>query len=300
MTEIKETEIKQGLDVTMSRTQLTARQTNILLCGITKLIVELDVNKIEIDRQYKANFSRADLPRYKDAKELKEDIKKLYSLSIFLPDGITELRPITKKTVYQDGKVNLWLSGEYLKAFADKTKGYSVFDLIDIYKLNTKPSKRLFEILSAYKNRKVKVLEIEAIELFKMIGVSNSRLGRKKQNIDEIIKPSIAQINKKTLLHVNFTDRKNGRQMILIFSVKENKKTAPSLYSLENTPLSQIQKVCVKRMKDLQFTAKQIFETISQNKHEHFNKWWYTNQPHFKTDWSDEIARGKYYNTVKK
>ena len=316
--------VRQPIEIVMSGNQFTGNQLNILYRGITQLSV--DPSTIEDERIYPVTFNRSDLPRINETINLKTDLEALQGLKIekilgywknekgeMEPEWET-LIPFPKVGYEHGGVIKLYFIGEYVRELLKLKDGYAVFHILEMFKLQGKHPKKLFEIFSAYKNRNSKRYVVEATVLRNTLGVGDKFINRNQEFFDRIIIPALRQINDKTSIEVKAAYTKTSRKVkgFYTFDVEHKNKAAeveqkPKAHQITleegiakaQKELTQSQEIAKRRALDLDFTTKQIAEILRPDRVEWFNKWWFNNQSEIKGGWTSEIARGKYYATVK-
>lgn len=316
--------IRQPIEIVMSGNQFTGSQLNILYRGITQL--NIDSSTIEDERIYPVTFNRADLPRVNETSNLKSDLEALQGLKIekilgYWENGQGEMEPewetlipFPKVGYEKGGIIKLFFIGEYVRELLKLKDGYAVFHILEMFKLQGKHPKKLFEIFSAYKNRESKRYEVETTVLRHTLGVGNKFINKNQEFFDRVIIPAVKQINEKTSIEVKaaYTKTTRKRKGFYTFDVEHKNKATevdqkPKARQMtieegiENAQkeLTQTQIIAKRRAQNLSFTAKQIEEILRPDRVEWFNKWWFNNQSEIKGNWTAEIARGKYYGTVK-
>ncbi len=215
----------------------------------------------------------------------------------------------------ENGVITINIRGRYVYPFSRLSSGYSVYAIKEYLSLNGHFPKRLFEMFSSYANRKINTLIVEVEILKRQLGVGDKYIGRPIDFKRKAILPALEQINEKTSLSINFSTKRERRKTMFCFAVeykdKVDKNTGTQrINEPHQTPvregvernkkeLNQTQEIAKRRAQDLDFTTKQIEEILRPDRVEWFNKWWFNNQSEIKGNWTAEIARGKYYGTIK-
>jgi len=110
-----------------------------------------------------------------------------------------------------------------LKPYLLMLKGaYTKYQLINIIKLSSIYSIRIYELLKQYENIGMRILKIDELHLF--LGLKNKKYN-KYSDLKRIIIRAQQEISKKTDLNFNFSEYKDGRKVISItFYIKKNKQ----------------------------------------------------------------------------
>lgn len=220
---------KENTLITSSRTELSLQQLRILAYLISKIkpgdaegtIYEFDISEfLKVCGKDNNGFYYG---------SIKEDIKSIKDISSWI-----EVNPSTGEEVLfswldkvviirKTGKVRVSFHSSVTPYLFDLTDHFTVYNLRNVLCLSSKYSFRLYEIFTAYKYKKVYIVQIE--ELKKRIGAENYKLfGNLKQRI---LDPSVKEINEYTDLNVTMEVRKINKQAdSLVFTIEEKEHSA--------------------------------------------------------------------------
>lgn len=252
--------VRESYEFVHAKNGLTEIQMNMFFRALTKF--DLNPDEIDIERRYRVEFQRSEIPRISHTKTLEDELKGLQNVRIerVLPSGGWEcLIPFPKVGEYQDGTIQIWFDGEYLKPILEQKKGYSVFHIAEMFSLTGGHAKRLFEIFCSYKNRSIKTFDFSIETIKEILGVSDKYENNPSMFLKMVILPALQQINKKTSVTVKgiYRRRKGRAPGAILFSVERRNpeieqtppETQPAPAELApviapQTPLNEKQQSC--------------------------------------------------------
>lgn len=294
--------VRESYEFVHANNGLSPIQINMFCRALTKFTIKPE--DIDIERRYRVEFQRSEIPKVESVKKLTEELKALQDMRVerVLPSGGWErLIPFPKIGEYENGTIQIWFDGEYLKPILEQKQGYSVFHIAEMFSLNGRHSKRLFEIFCNYKNRKIATFDFEIELLKEMLGIPNSYKDSPSMFLRKVIIPSLEQINDKTSIKVNaiYERRKGRRPGRVLFSVEhqdnyielekpekiellqkteEPKEEQPQQQTIFETPLNEKQHNCVTWLIDKGFTRAQAHNCAhNEETMKLFYKWRYDN-----------------------
>ena len=242
--EIKEY-IRENKHLVYSTTGFSGMQMNMFVKSLTKF--DLNPDEIELDRKYPVEFQRSEIPlQGYTAKKIREELEALNDISIRsnTPNsGWTRLKPFPKVGEYNNGTIQIWFDGEYLKPLLElkESEGWAVFLVAEMFSLQGRYPKKLFEILSSVKNRNNIREEFEINTLKSILGLENKYKDNPGMFMKKIIYPAVDQINEKTSIDVKVAykrRRRNVNPAMIIFEVGKAKKVTETIEKLEEQTTS--------------------------------------------------------------
>jgi plasmid replication initiation protein len=297
--------LRKSNSLVFSRQDFSGVQRNFIyqLLATATLPVE-DVNPNMI---YEFTFYRKDIPRINDTEMLKQELEAMTDRKIsWLSDDREEFGTIVPfpSVEYDHGEIKIGVFGKYLSELLElKVKdGYSVFSVLEMFSLNGRHPKRLFEMFSSYKNRNIKRFEIEVKLLKKLLGIEHKYEGRNTEFYKVVILPAVKQINEKTSVNVTTANIKGTKRKPAEFvfdverevenpiddtsseSKKEKKGSVVQGDLMHDSPLNDKQQKAHDYLVRYGFTSGQAYNCVYNEKAmKLFYQWHYTldkNQPY--------------------
>lgn len=158
--------------------------------------------------------------------ELKDAGKRLFERKISLVDRdtnhVTLLRWVSLVRYHKrQGRMTLHFSPELLPFISELRARFTSYPLSAVAALSTSFAIRLFEILAQYRTLKKRVVSVDQLRLW----LDCTETFKRFTDFDRwVIRPSIEQINERTMLNVQAERRKSGRQVTEIeFQIGEDK-----------------------------------------------------------------------------
>ncbi|MEF8811581.1 MAG: replication initiation protein [Bacteroidales bacterium] len=223
--------VRENKHLTLATTGFSGIQMNMFIRAVTKF--DLNPENIENERRYLVEFQRSEVPlQGYQASKIEEELKALQDITITSnsESGWSRLKPFPKVGEYNkgDGTIQIWFDGEYLKPILElkKKEGWAVFLVAEMFSLQGRHSKKLFEIFSGYKNRNKTRLEYDVAILKKILGIPDKYKNNPGLFMKKVVHPAVDQINEKTSIQVNAChERKKGkRPTMVIFDVYRKEK----------------------------------------------------------------------------
>jgi hypothetical protein len=220
--------IRESNDLVFATTGFTGIQMNMFFRALTRF--DLKPEDIEEERRYLVEFQRNEIPRVDKTKKLEAELDGLQEITIKsnTEGGWNKLKPFPKVGEYSNGTIQIWFDGEYLKPILElkEEKGYAVFLIVEMFSLQGKHAKKLFEIFSSYKNRNNTRFEYEISALKQILGIPDKYKDNPGMFMKKVVYPSVEQVNEKTRLMVNAAyRRKRGKHpAMVVFDVHKQEK----------------------------------------------------------------------------
>lgn len=294
--------IRENKNIVLATTGFTGIQANLFYRSLSKC--ELEPKDIKNDKIYGFEFHRSEIPRINKVETLKKELKKLQDIAI---ESNTEtnwsrIKPFPKIGEYQDGLIQIWFLGEFLKPILElkKETGWATMLLAEIFSLNGAYPKKLYSIFSSVKNLNNTRLEYEIEVLKKILNVVDKYKHNPSMFMKMVIYPAIKQINEKTSIHVKtiYKSKRGLKAGMVIFDVskkskleiKKQNESSPEAEPVEPNELKMKQYFdnafnddrhyrCYMHLKDLGFLPQQAYNCANKlETMKLFFKWKHDNQ----------------------
>lgn len=133
---------------------------------------------------------------------------------------------------YRKGVIEMTMFADVIPHFLELRNGYSDVYIRESLGLEHFNKKRLYELLSAYKNRNISIWEdVSDTELKGYLGMKETEYrGRPSQFEKQIISVCVNAINEKTSINVTYTRHKDGGEWFTTFTVKDKKPAQKSKF----------------------------------------------------------------------
>lgn len=280
--------IKQPNLIVFAKQNFSATQKDIMTLAISQLdlgVVQKDLFQnqlITVTAKMLSEVSRKDYTR------LKTECKSLNQKQIEISDDEKEefefIIPFPK-VKYQKGVIELTMLAEVAQQFLQLKLGYSEVYIRESLSLDSFSKKRLYELLSSYKNRNINVWNVYDKELIELLDATKSYKSRPKQFDNEVIALSVDAINELTSLRVKYTREKVERGVWLTSFQVENKQPKAAVKKFNPAALDEKSARCLEWLKKLGVNAK-YHQKIIENCQPDFWKWMNSNK--------DNLKEGKF------
>lgn len=235
--------IRENKHLILSTTGFSGMQMNFFVRALTKF--DFKPEDIEDERRYLVEFQRSEVPLdgYK-ASKIAEELQALQDITIRSnsESGWSSLKPFPKVGEYNDGSgtIQIWFDGEYLKPILElkEKEGWAVILVAEMFSLQGRHAKKLFELFSSAKNKNQTRLEYEVDILKKILGIPDKYKNNPGLFMKKVVYPAVEQINKKTSIKVEVAkrNRKGKTPSMVIFDVKRKEKLTKSEKKEINKP----------------------------------------------------------------
>lgn len=292
--------IRENKHLILSTTGFSGVQMNLFIRALTKF--DLKPENIEQERRYLVEFQRSEVPLdgYR-ASKIEEELQALQNITIKSnsDSGWSSLKPFPKVGEYSDGSgtIQIWFDGEYLKPILElkEKEGWAVILVAEMFSLQGRHVKKLFELFSSAKNKNQTRLEYDVAVLKTILGIPYKYKNNPGLFMKMVIYPAIDQINEKTSISVAATKRnKKGKTpTMVIFDVHKKEKVNSSEKKEIDTPdrseqtdeqrriskyFNEKQMKCYNTLIDRGFTKQQAFNCANKKETmELFFRWQYNN-----------------------
>jgi hypothetical protein len=278
--------IKQPNLIVFARQNFSAVQKDIMTLAISQLdlgVVQKDLFQnqlITVTAKMLSEMSRKDYTR------LKLECKSLNQKQIEISDDEKEefefIIPFPK-VKYKKGVIELTMLAEVAIQFLELKTKYSEIYIRESLSLDTFSKKRLYELLSSFKNRNINIWKVSTKELIDLLDVSKSYKNRPKQFETIVVTPSVDAINELTSLRVKYTHEKIEKGIWCTTFQVENKNTKTAIKKFNPSSLDEKSARCLKELKELGVNAN-MHQTIVEQHQDAFWKWKAVNRENLKTE----------------
>lgn len=220
--------LRENIHLVYSTAEFSEVQMNLFFVGLNH--IDLKPNDVEDDRIYRVEFHRSEIPRYSEKEDIEKELETLNDIKIIstTESGWTSLKPFPKVGAYNQGTIQIWFLGEYLRPILKlkKKEGWAVFLVAEMLSLRGYHAKKLFSIFAAVKNRIKTRLEHELDYLKRVLGIPDKYKGNPGMFMKMVVYPAVNQINEKTSIHVDaeYRKKKGAHPAMVIFDVKRQEK----------------------------------------------------------------------------
>lgn len=224
--------IRQPNLIVFAKQNFSATQKDIMTLAISQLdlgVVQKDLFQnqlITVTAKMLSEVSRKDYTRLKT--ECKSLNQKQIEISNDEKEEFEFIIPFPK-VKYQKGIIELTMLAEVAQQFLQLKLGYSEVYIRESLSLDSFSKKRLYELLSSYKNRNINVWNVYDKELIELMDATKSYKSRPKQFDNEVIALCVDAINELTSLRVKYTREKVERGVWLTSFRVENKQPKASI-----------------------------------------------------------------------
>ena len=280
--------IKQPNLIVFSKQNFSATQKDIMTLAISRL----DEGKIQKDlfqnQLITVTAKMLSEISQKDYIRLKTECKSLNTKQIEISDDANEsfcfIVPFPM-VEYKKGIITLTMLAPVAQQFLELKTKYTEIYIRESLSLDTFTKKRLYELLSSYKNRNINVWNVYDKELIELLDATKSYKSRPKQFENEIITSCVDAINQLTSLRVKYTREKVERGVWLTTFVVENKQPKAAIKKFNPAALDEKSARCLEWLKKLGVNAK-YHQKIIENCQPEFWKWMNSNK--------DNLKEGKF------
>ena len=280
--------IKQPNLIVFSKQNFSATQKDIMTLAISRL----DEGKIQKDlfqnQLITVTAKMLSEISQKDYIRLKTECKSLNTKQIEISDDANEsfcfIVPFPM-VEYKKGIITLTMLAPVAQQFLELKTKYTEIYIRESLSLDTFTKKRLYELLSSYKNRNINVWNVYDKELIELLDATKSYKSRPKQFENEIITSCVDAINQLTSLRVKYTREKVERGVWLTTFVVENKQPKAAIKKFNPAALDEKSARCFEWLKKLGVNAK-YHQKIIENCQPDFWKWMNSNK--------DNLKEGKF------
>ena len=174
---------------------------------------------------------------------------------------------------------------EVAQQFLQLKLGYSEVYIRESLSLDTFTKKRLYELLSSYKNRNVNVWKVSDKELVELLDCAKMYSSRPKEFEERILAVCVDAINELTSLRVKYTHEKIEKRVWITTFQVENKQPKATIKKFNPAALDEKSARCFEWLKKLGVNAK-YHQKIIENCQPEFWKWMNSNK--------DNLKEGKF------
>lgn len=282
--------IKQPNLIVFSKQNFSATQKDIMTLAISRL----DEGKIQKDlfQNQLITVTAKMLSEVSGVKydRLKTECKHLNTKQIEISDDANEkfcfIVPFPM-VEYNKGTITLTMLAPVAQQFLELKLGYSEIYIRESLSLDTFTKKRLYELLSSYKNRNINVWNVYDKELIELLDATKTYKSRPKQFENEIITSCVDAINELTSLKVKYSREKVERGVWLTSFHVENKHPKITTKVFNPAALDEKSARCLEWLKKLGVNAK-YHKRIIEGCQPDFWKWMNNNK--------DNLKEGKFKN----
>lgn len=212
--------VRKPNSLVFSRQDFSGIQRNFIYQLLS--VATLPPEDVDNDRIYRFSFNRKDIPRIHSTEVLRKELEAMTDRKIsWISENGEEFSVMVPfpSVDYNHGEIKIGVFGKYLSELLElKAKeGYSVFSIIEMFSLDGRHPKRLFEMFSSYKNRNIKRFEVEVKLFKKMLSIEDKYEGRNTQFFKSIVLPAVNQINEKTSIIVQAANKKGTKTKPAVF-----------------------------------------------------------------------------------
>lgn len=229
--------------IVLSSQSYTAMQKDIFTLAISQMEVGLNINKdlfenqiVTVPLKMLSKFSERNYTR------LKEECKDMQKKGIEISDDANqsfEFVAVFPRIKYKDGVITLTMFLDVAEKFLELKNGYSTYYIRESLSLDTFNKKRLYEILSVFKNREYPEWFVLDSELKTLLGIVKTKekndkeepkdrfKGRHKEFQERVIELSVNAINDQTSLFISYKREKKDGEWGTRFFIK-NKLQLPA------------------------------------------------------------------------
>lgn len=280
--------IKQPNLIVFAKQNFSAIQKDIMTLAISQLdlgVVQKDLFQNQLITLKAKMLSEVSGKHYT---RLKSECKSLNQKQIEISDDEKEefefIIPFPK-VKYQKGVIELTMLAEVAQQFLQLKLGYSEVYIRESLSLDTFTKKRLYELLSSYKNRNVNVWKVSDKELVEILDCTPILKSRPKQFEERVLAICTNDINELTSLRVKYTREKIDKGAWFTTFQVENKQPKATLKKFNPAALDEKSARCFEWLKKLGVNAK-YHQKIIENCQPDFWKWVNSNK--------DNLKEGKF------
>lgn len=281
---IEQETIKQPNLIVFARQNFSAVQKDIMTLAISQLdlgVVQKDLFQnqlITVTAKMLSEMSRKDYTR------LKLECKSLNQKQIEISDDKNEefefIIPFPK-VKYKKGIIELTMLAEVAQQFLQLKLGYSEVYIRESLGLDTFTKKRLYELLSSYKNRNINTWNVSDKELVEILDCAKMYGSRPKEFEEKILLTCTDAINNLTSLRVKYTHEKIGKGSWLTTFQVENKHPKTAIKMLNPASLDEKSARCLAWLEKAGVNAN-MHQIIIEQYQEAFWKWHFINKENLK------------------
>lgn len=282
--------IKQPNLIVFAKQNFSAVQKDIMTLAISQLdlgVVQKDLFQNQLISLKAKMLSEVSGKHYT---RLKAECKSLNQKQIEISDDEKEefefIIPFPK-VKYQKGVIELTMLAEVAQQFLQLKLGYSEVYIRESLSLDTFTKKRLYELLSSYKNRNVNIWKISDKELVELLDCAKMYSSRPKEFEERILAICIDAINELTSLQVKYTHEKIEKRVWVTTFQVVNKQTKVAQKKFNPASLDEKSARCFEWLKKMGVNAK-YHQKIIENYQSEFWKWIAANK--------DNLKEGKFKN----
>lgn len=165
-------------------------------------------------------------------------------------------------------KIEIDINKRILPLFMELTEQFTQYSLKEFLSLNSKHSKRIYQLLKQYENIGERTINID--DLKKFLEIENNKSYNRFYNFEKrVLETTKNDINSLTTLNINFEKEKQGKEVVAVtFKMKktvevEKEEVKETRNELINRYLKHYK---VKYIKDLDEVGKKFLDTALQSK----------------------------------
>lgn len=282
--------------IVLSNQSYSSLQKDIFTLAISQLEVGIDVNKdLFQNTTVCVPIKMLTQMSEKNYKRLKSECEKMSEKRIVISDDAKqkfEIITVFPRIVYNKNIIELTMFADVAERFMELKKGYSAYYIQESLSLNTYNKKRLYEILSIFKNRDYPEWFCLDSDLKLLLGIVDKKggedkyKGRHTQFAEKIIGLSINSINEQTSLFISYKrEQKEGEWGTRFFIKNKLTISTPKKEPLDEylSKLDDKQQRLYNKLKDIKVRIDMI-KTILENDSfiSQSFKWFHDNQDNLK------------------
>lgn len=164
-------------------------------------------------------------------------------------------------------KIEIDINKRILPLFMELTEQFTQYSLKEFLSLNSKHSKRIYQLLKQYENIGERTINID--DLKKFLEIENNKSYNRFYNLEKrVLETTKNDINSLTTLNINFEKEKQGKEVVAVtFKMKktvelEKEEVKETRNELINRYLKHYK---VKYIKDLDEVGKKFLDTALQS-----------------------------------
>ena len=154
-----------------------------------------------------------------DRKELDSLIEDI----IFLQGSLSSTVSFVSKEILEElKKIEIDINKRILPLFMELTEQFTQYSLKEFLSLNSKHSKRIYQLLKQYENIGERTINID--DLKKFLEIENNKSYNRFYNFEKrVLETTKNDINSLTNLNINFEKEKQGKEVVAVtFKMKKN------------------------------------------------------------------------------
>jgi plasmid replication initiation protein len=263
----KISQVRHSNAITSARHELSATQLDLYFM-LLSLLKPNHINRYEISVKQIENLTGRSW-NYQQLKDATLDlIGKVFEIEE--PDGLLQVSMLSSaKYVKGTGKIQLTIAEELKPYLVDLKNNFTSFQLYSVLSMSSKYAKWLYVQFSRWKD--IGVLKVELEELkFKLnlkdpAGKAPEQYKQWGQFKDNVLEPSMRQINEHSDLEIKYTTEKIGKKINkILFYIKSRKQFQPLIpFGLEDNTTDDIEAIRLKeRMRAIGVVDSNLVKSI--------------------------------------